>query len=68
MNLFQNRIQELKILNSVSCHESSRMILSYFNDLVPNTPVEDAMRPKSGQTLIVKDYVKFAVELAEQSR
>ena len=44
------------------------MILSYFNDLVPNTPVKDAMRPKSGQTLIVKDYVKFAVEIAEQSR
>ena len=68
MNLFQNRIQELKILNSVSCHESYRMMLLYFNDLVPNTPIEDAMRLKSGQTLTVKDYVKFAVELAEQSR
>ena len=66
--MFQNRIQELKILNSVSCHESSTMMLLYFNDLVPNTPIEDAMRFKSGQTLIVKDYVKFAVELAEQSR
>ena len=44
------------------------MILSYFNDIVPNTLIEDAMTPKRGQTLIVKDYVKFAVELAEQSR
>ena len=44
------------------------MMLLYFNDLVPNTPIEDAMRLKSGQTLTVKDYVKFAVELAEQSR
>ena len=44
------------------------MILSYFNEFVPNVLIEDTVTPKKGQTLIVKDCAKFAVELAAQSK
>ena len=36
------------------------MILLYFNDFEPNILIEDAVTTKKGQTLIVKDHVKFA--------
>ena len=44
------------------------MMLSYFNEFEPIVMFEDAAAPKKGRTLIVKDRVKFTVELAAQSR
>ena len=44
------------------------MVLSYFNEFESFVLIEDAVTPKKGQPLIVKDHVKFAVELAAQSR
>ena len=44
------------------------MILSYFNESEPTALIEDAVTPKKGRTLIVKDHVKFVVQLNAQSR
>lgn len=44
------------------------MILLYFNKFEPNVRIEDAVTPKKGRTLIVKNHVEFAVELAAQNK
>ena len=69
MKLFQNRIEELIIPNAIIRRsESSRMMLLYFNKFEPNVRIEDAVTPKKGRTLIVKNHVEFAVELAAQNK
>ena len=68
VSAFQRRMDETNIMNKIERRQITRQIVAYFEEHEPNIAIEKSPILNQGNRLVVKDYQKFALDIAVRAK